>query len=233
MKKFIVLALASSMIVSLSAPAFAVQNANCSVINDKYKVNEVESEYLPNVILVENGIPRQITREEYDRITTENREVSFNQPEISPYAITFDRYTASSSREYLDRSKKKAVTPAVKGDPNNGTTISYGNSISFSASYSISLTSGEISTILSSVGGSYVKSASSNSNFGATFHVPANQIRRVYFTPYVLETKGKLQKYVQNESEANPRPQGSPKSVTAKFIKKVGSFADGLYELGS
>lgn len=58
MKKFIVLALASSMIVSLSAPAFAVQNANCSVINDKYKVNEVESEYLPNVILVENGIPR-------------------------------------------------------------------------------------------------------------------------------------------------------------------------------
>lgn len=113
MKKVISLVLAISMIFSLSVSSLA-KETDPSPINDPY---------LPNVIVVENGIPKRITQVEYDQIKKESQ-LALNEKataesistdnEISPRLITFYDYTEESYLYYFDTSQKTPVTPVLK-----------------------------------------------------------------------------------------------------------------------
>ena len=117
-----------------------------------------------------------------------------------------------------------AVTPEIEGPG----TISYGQSKTITSTFSASVTSGDINTIIGKLGASFSKSASSNENFGMTFMVEKDEIKRVYFQPKLRSTVGKIERWKQSESELYPTLV-STKNVNGKVVTKVGKFADGKY----
>lgn len=93
----------------------------------------------------------------------------------------------------------------------------------FSSTFSISLT-GPMKSAMGSIGTS--RSYSSSRQFGATFPIPSGQTKAVFFFPRVEEYKGKLAKISWVTGQ-----ELSSQIVKSKHPTKVGSYADGLYEL--
>lgn len=115
---------------------------------------------------------------------------------------------------YLNSSKKAKVTPSVKGPA----TITKGSSVTFSFTSNISLSISDKTTI----GGTW--SASSNASFSVSFKVPSNKTGYVQFTPYYRTvTADKLHYFDATLLKTE--------KLNIKQPVKVGSFADGLYEL--
>lgn len=191
--------------------------------------------YVKNAILVENGISREITENELLEFKKESiKENNIIESElvsntldsdndIVPYDTAFSdtyKFNISVSNKYIDYVKQQAVTPIHGG----GGTISYGKSASFSASFSISLSTNALQKVKSTVGGSF--SATSNKSFGMTFNVPAGKKGRVMFAPMTKKSGGILTTYSGVTGK-----EKNKKYLTVYQPVKVNSFADGLYYL--
>lgn len=122
----------------------------------------------------------------------------------------------SEGSPYLDYSKKKTVSPSVKGPA----TISKGYSASCGYTASASLSSSERSKI----GGTW--SVSSNSSFSVTFSVPRGKTGYVSFTPKYKKITARRISYV------NATVVKDEKIYIYQPVK-AGSYADGLYELST
>ena len=145
------------------------------------------------------------------------------QPEAAVYY--YDKYIETSYSNIYGTAV--AVTPQIVGPG----TISYGQSKSITSTFSVSVTSGDISTIIAKLGSNFSKSASSNENFGMTFHIPAGKTQRIYFQPRLRSTVGRIETWKQRESDLYPSLE-STKNVSGKVVTKVGKFADGKYYAG-
>lgn len=183
-------------------------------------------QYLQNAILVENGIPRPITKAEYE-LLLEGIEVDIPTSPIESRGISFEKFVPEVTTRYLNGSLKTAVTPLINGE-NGGSKIYYGESITFTASFSLSLSSDIKKMVAVTVGGA--PSAASNSSFQAVFEVPPHELGRVVFTPFYYKSSGTLQHWYQGEHELDPS-LSDEEFLTADLPIQVGKFADGLYEL--
>ena len=96
-------------------------------------------QYLENAILVENGIPRPITKAEYE-LLLEGVEVDIPTSPIESRGISFEKFVPEVTTRYLNGSLKTAVTPLVDGE-DSGSKIYYGESITFTASFLLYLSS--------------------------------------------------------------------------------------------
>lgn len=207
-----------------------------------------DSGVLPNpedkMVLVENGIPGKITHKELKELFTmdeTSESLMFHKNEtasryspvgddvVIPYSTTYYKYVESSGRDSIKSSDSKPVTPWINGSQDGGS-ISYGQSESFTSIFSAGLTSTKINSIVASLGVNYSRTVTSNESFGTTFSVGPNKIARVRFAPTVRDTQGKVQTWRQLEGELNPRLI-SEESASGSVTKKVGKFADGLYYL--
>lgn len=195
------------------------------------------------MVLVQNGVPREITFDELKRIYPMNviskhihandgigfkNSIIENTP-ISPMSITFYKYIEIEGEDDLNYDMAKPVTPWINGS-RNGARISYGQSESYTSTFSVGLTSSKINAILQEIGASYAKSASSSASFGMEFDIAPYETARVIFAPTTRETEGILQTWQQLEDELNPRLISEEPS-SGIVVRKVGKFADGLYYL--
>lgn len=142
------------------------------------------------------------------------------QPRAGVY--TYQKYVESSYS--FGYGTPIAVTPQVRGPA----TINYGQSRGVTSTFSASLTSSDIDSIIAKLGASYAKSVSTNENFGTTFAVAKNQVRRVYFKPKIRNTAGKIEKWKTDDTELHSKLL-STKDASGKVILKVGEFAEGVY----
>lgn len=229
MRKLLSAIVSMALVISaVSVSGFAVESPHS--ITDASATFTGDNVYLPNVIYVEDGIPRRITQAEYDIITTQKQPAPVDDVGYESRMITFDKFTATSGPYYqLVPELRKACTPMINGG-DAGASVSYGEAVSISTTYSISLTSGEITAVLKALGSNVARMASSNKNFGVSFKIPAHTTRRVWFTPRMKTATGNIQRYVQSEGESTARPQGNPKKVKVNAVVKVNGFADGMYE---
>lgn len=186
------------------------------------------------VILVRNGIAEVLTFEEAERLYPNkeiivDNEMNKDDSEIVPFYTSWDKYIEKSYREKLDYSSSVPVTPWTDGGE-DGASISYGISKTVSTTFTGSITSGELSVILNTLGGSYAKSASTTEVFSSTFNVGKNKTARVRFAPAIRTSRGVLQHWSQSEHALEPVLR-SEKNVTVYAVQKVGKFADGIYYL--
>lgn len=146
---------------------------------------------------------------------------------VKPLAgvYTYQKYVESSYS--MGYGTPIAVSPLVRGPA----TISYGQSWTVTSTFSASLTSSDIDSVVSKLGASYSKSISTNLNFGTTFAVSKNQVKRVYFKPKIRNTEGKIEKWKTDDTGLHSTLL-STKDASGKVAKNLGDFADGLYYVG-
>lgn len=194
------------------------------------------------MVLVENGIPRLITYDELQRLypmnlteqassvkeyETDTNDSLKEHDVITPNGMYFYRYKENSGYDFLDYNDEKAVTPLVNGGE-DGASVSYGWSLSHSSTFSFGIDSTKINDVISGIGTSYTSTASNSQSFGATFNIGPGKTARIMFVPMKRATYGTLKYYRQLEGELEPKLI-SQESTNAKVVKKVGSWADGLY----
>ena len=225
MKKILSMLLAVGMIVGMGINAFAFDTDNI---------------YMENVIYIENGIPKQITKSEYllllsNAICNKNSKSEIqnkqNINDVSREApIYFSKFIVSEKNERLDYSGMIEVTPIISGGE-DGATVSIGESYTHTSTFSISLNYSEKQTIISSLGFEYVNSASNNKSFGSTFSIGPGKRARVVFIPMKCFASGDLQHWVHHSGDLDATLQSTDYGVEVCAVKKVGRYADGLYEL--
>lgn len=96
-KKLVSLLLSFTIVMIISPSVFA-------------KSVNGESEYVPNVIFVDNGVHRQITWDEYNMLINQGKRMKIeNKGVIRPQMISYDQYVEKSAREYLDTTQKNML----------------------------------------------------------------------------------------------------------------------------
>lgn len=132
-----------------------------------------------------------------------------------PYEVTF-------KSNYKENGAREKVTADFKGP----TTITYGESITTTSSWSISLEIGAKNYIIDQIearlGFAYSYATSSAASFNSTYVVSPGKTGAVYFTPYIHHVYLKLYDRTVNKTSW----------VTVKTPYKLSNgFTDGLYEL--
>lgn len=198
--------------------------------------NETVKDKDNQVILVLEGVAEKMTKEialqrlnEYNLFIQKNDFVD-NEVETRAGVTYYDKYVPKTSNYEFDYSQKKPVTPWVKASSNSDS-LSYGESVSVSSSFSGSLTTGELSAMASKLGFSYNRTASSNTSFSQSFRLTKGKTSRVVFSPAVVKTSGTLQRWRHSDMQLNPTLESSKSVSNVKLLQKVGRFADGVYEL--
>lgn len=242
-KRFTSMFLALSMIMGISTSAFAANNQDEWLV----KYDETGCAYLENSItgekavravrFDENGIPYDVDLIEYAQ--------ELNAPQINDWQnsnpaplpansaranVTAERY--EQSRWYYTTGAAQKVTANVKGGT-SGATISYGNSVSVSDSYSgsLSFTATVKRNIQAGASFSWTTSASSSSSFGVTFKLNPGETGYVAFQPRLYATTGTYIRESINTETGAVTPV-SRTTVTATCPVKLSSgFADGTYML--
>lgn len=186
------------------------------------------------VILVRNGIAEVLTFKEVEQLYPNkeiivDNEMNEDDLKVVPFYTSWDKYIEKSYSEKLDYSQSMPVTPWSDGGE-DGSTISYGVSKTVTTTFTGNITSGELGTILKSLGGSYARSASTTEVFSSAFVVGKNKIARVRFAPAIRTSRGVLQHWSQSENALQPVLR-SEKNVTVYAVQKVGELADGIYYL--
>lgn len=124
-------------------------------------------------------------------------------------------YYETSGSDVLRYDLAKYVTPEYTGPCQ----ITYGESQTFTSTFSGSLTLQIKLKVIADIGGSYSYSASSSAQISATYTVPEFETARIRFVPRMRHTVG-IYSY---DSFTNY-------NVEAYIVKKVNGFADGLYQ---
>ena len=126
---------------------------------------------------------------------------------------------------YYTQNQISGTRTKVTADVAGPASITYGVSVTTTATWSYSFQVGFKNVIINTINVnatvSYSSSASSASSFGITYSVPSGKIGAVYFTPYIMNT------YVRTWDA-----DGVYRMANIRYPKRLStSFNDGLYEL--
>lgn len=242
LKKTVAVILTAAMALSVNAPVFA--STPTDTAEDKAIV----------AVVVQNGVATPFTEAEYDQYLKEQGRTITAKELLEGTAVTLDgqlpetatknditsnvmpRYTVyesydeTSGNNAVRYSMAKAVTPLINGNE-DGSTVSYGESVSFTESLTAdaTLTSAIKTYVVGELGASYSISASNNSSFGVTMNIAAGKKARVMFAPAMRYTKGQ---YVKRTVYNNNGGENLiVRNITGYIPIKVGNFADGEYYL--
>ncbi|MCI8422571.1 MAG: hypothetical protein HFF50_03415 [Lawsonibacter sp.] len=220
----------------MALPVFAVdefpydEDTFCTLDGNELDPNV---EYLDTVTVILDGVLRKVTAEEYAQIQlemalSEQLNESFLANSVNSPALVASIVDTSfhvdtpNIMSLFDRTQTTPITPWVAGN-NLGAEISQGSSKTFEWSVNASV-SVEIKRIIQlQLSGAFT--ASSATTWGSTHHVGPGERARVVFTPRMRYTPGNLISRDQTGAMV------STQYITAKQPIKVGSYADGLYEL--
>lgn len=245
-KKFVAIALTGLMVMSIGTPAFANTDTTAAVVSQKEIV----------AIVVENGIATPFSEQEYNEYLAEQgRNITFGELQnirafssestvnenlitiensseenlVTPCSSTIRMYDETSGTESIRYNLAQAVTPLLNGNL-NGSVVSFGESVTITESLtgSVTLNVSQKNAIVSNLGASYSRTASSNVQFGGSMNIAAGKRARVMFAPNMRATTGILTEIFSYNS-------GDSKTTTINVSGlvpiKVGSFADGEYYL--
>lgn len=203
------------------------------VLPSALAVNDDPPMYLDNVVLVENGIPRKITQSEFDELNANaiyapTNDISSTETSIetnkniTPYgaADLFENVTEFSPKIYYAQSKP--VSAYITTGPSGGS-ISVVDSVSFSRSYSISVTSAMSAAISASIGAAY--SVNNSQSIGYTLNINPNTTARVRFAPMCKGYRGTYKRYDYAGQLI------SSQQITVYQPQKINNYADGVYYL--
>lgn len=227
MKKITLCALCFLICLQLCSYALAVEKL------EDFQYVKDEGVYIGNFILVENGISRTITYDEFLKLNIPKEiklKNNLQRSAIEPRragVIYFSKFVETNRSENIDRTKKVAVTPWFEARYNDEK-ITVGESKTITSSFSVSLTSNKKTQILAAAGASYSHSVSTSTTFSGTQTIPKGKQGRVMFAPTILTLKGNVEDYHQSDSALYPTLDKTT-FVTSELPKKVGSYADGLY----
>lgn len=235
MKKSISVLLAVIMAITCIPTAFAAANGIWVVQYDEnnkvYLQNTETNESIYAAVEVKDGIQRPVDLEEYvivlnnaEYVDTEAVLSNEYTYEIQSLSHTYYSYTQKSKSKVNGTPKK--VTQDIKGPAS----VSHGTSTSISESFSASVSLGvnQKSAIRQGASFTWNTSSSSSTSFGVTFPVPSGKTGYVQFTPYLNRTTGELWATITNGTTIT---KSKISNITAHSPIKVGSTADGLFEL--
>lgn len=247
-KRFTSLFLVLSMVLGLSAPAFAVDSTTDEWL---VKYNETGSVYLESSITGErivkavrfddNGIPYDVDLVAYvqelnsAQIINKQNDVFAPTPIISPYAnVTSERYV--ESRAYYTVGTKEPVTAMVSGDP-NGAELTYGESITISDGYavmgggSLTFTPSVKTNIQAGASFTWTTSAASSSSFSVTYPINPGEKGYVAFQPRLHATTGiYIRESINTETGVATTINSATITAYSPVLLKTG-FAAGTYSL--
>lgn len=242
MKKVLSLILILSIcFLSFSSNIFAAENENVVVPEENAYYNEEFDAYVVPFIINDNSDVVFLTEEEEKNMLAEKNIVedeNINSSNVltSDNLVSQDANTIGPTPDDIiggyiykyDESGNSIVSKGsykVSADMQGPGTITVTESITKSASFSISLSSGEKTAVEGSAGFTWVKSASSAVSY--TMTIEDDSIAAVYFKPYFNKTWGT----VKTINSLNQNVVES-KSVTAYSPKKTANgYLDGLYYL--
>ncbi|SQB33594.1 hypothetical protein [Clostridium cochlearium] len=203
----------------------------------------INNTYVTNLYVVENGVTREITFDEYmDSVksysentenTAKNLNIEFAKDDssiIAPMGLFIhDVFEKSYETTYNNYDWEKRVTPEVTaqfGDEK----ITIGESYSFTRTLNVSLAGAKENAIKLTLTGAISHSATNSESFSATQTIPKGYIGSVYFAPRVLEARGTVVSTLWDSDERDPiREVDRITGVVAKYPLKVGKYADGIY----
>ena len=132
-------------------------------------------------------------------------------------------FRKTSESKQLVSSKKRRVTPYVKGPMNIGMTFGSTVTRSITCNFGTSIETALKRTI--SVSGTVSKAESEAFNFGGS--VPSGKTGYIQFTPRMAVIKG-----VATRTEyKNYKEYKTTSNATAYYPLKIGKYADGLYQI--
>lgn len=244
MKKIICIAITAILLLTMITPAFALpnvqENANS---DDAYSFDvTIDGLHVTRAVIVENGIPRQLTEAEYVALmqASANEETICSSPasnnsnkvpegETRGWTFTF---SPTSHSDALDYSLTKRVSPIYQ----NATSVSVTATSSFERmvtnSGGLTFTTQVKSVVDATVEAqySYAVSASSStsSSVTGTFTPSGNKpYCAVLFTPHIATISG----VVTETLSAMGSGSTTTYNCTLKYPVSVNHFLDGLYRL--
>ncbi|MGJ0846104.1 hypothetical protein ACR77J_05390 [Tissierella praeacuta] len=194
--------------------------------------DEDTNQYVTNFILIENGVSREISFQEFKKITSNSQEVSFKPQDtlIEPMStIYFSKFIESSRSEVTDKKKSLVVTQwyEARYAPEK---ITVAESKTIQNSFNVSLTGAQKDSIFAKVSGGYTRSASTSKSISGTQTVPKGYKGRVRFAPTLLVLKGDVENWKHQDGTLNPVLIDITRNVVASYPRKTDTdFADGLY----
>lgn len=215
-----------SFMLTLVLLAFPVNLFASDIPNDEYKTE---------AYLVENGIVKKLSEEELidvkkDLLIEENNknqtilENTTENFEISPRIYMVDyTFKKDSEQARLVYNEKRRVTPYVKGPMDIGMTFSSTVTKSIGGKFGASA-EGAIKRSLE-ISGTVSSAKSEAFNFGGS--VPRGKTGYIQFTPRMSVVKG----VVTRTEYKNYKEYKTTENITAYYPIKIGSYADGLYEI--
>ena len=198
---------------------------------DIYYDSELD-QYVTNLTLVENGIPREISFHEFKNLNSKSKVVDLEPLNyvIEPmYTMYYSKFIESSRSEVTDKNNSLTVTGWYEAE-HAPEKITVGESKTIQNSFSVSLTGAQKDSIFAKVSGSYTKSASTSTNISGTQTVPKGFRGRVRFAPTLLVLKGNVENWKHLDGTLEPVLINTIRSVVAKYPRKTDfGYASGLY----
>lgn len=230
-----------SLIISSPASASNLYEDNHQMLYDSY-----EDRYMLSVIMVENGIPRKLTQNEYDEILAKRERIenikkslfvenelstlkTYSNNEIQPqsYSVhySFDKW---GEDDWHPRSMTMRVSPRVYAryaDDDMGYTVANSVNVSIGGSFGGGATIRKI--ISSQFTIEFSSSTEKTESFEIDGTVPKGHTGWVEFTPRMANIWGKLTK----TEYTNYNVIETHSYSDSFFPTTIGEFADGIYEV--
>jgi hypothetical protein len=238
------------LVFSTSSGASAAVNSNFKWIvkkdNNKhiYLQNTKTGEKMVDAIsLDDSGNPIHLDLKEYAKILNCQQEIKQDTSSTNKVKDlqSIEGTTPSLSRTYqieatysyvqsyatTTTGMPSKVTPDIVGP----TTVSYGNSVSFSESFSVSVSiNGEMKKVIK--GGAtftWNSSATTSANFGLSYQIPAGKTGYVSFSPYYNITVGNLTTKLWQDGVCFQTTTTAATGYSPKVL--ANGIADGIYAL--
>ncbi len=207
--------------------------------------NPAESQvYISNIYLVEDGIGREISYEEYAALEEQYAQhkesrisndivmpLAIKPPEVSPTYVTYDEYINDDSAEYdyYDFDNPIGVSSVLEGPLTVNVSEVESKTISATFSIAVPLTIKNKIVKSATFSGSLGISTTTSKSQSISGTVPAGMYGRICFRPRYNHMEGTLQHWITYETGFSGIV--SQEHIESDIPIKVGKFADGIYYL--
>lgn len=234
MKKWLCLILSMAVMFSTILPAFAEPISP----EDPYSFDiEENGLHLTGAIVVEDGIPRRLTEEEYlEYSTTTIVEICDESPLLDVSSTIMPRgynysFSPTACTVYFDPLLKRTVSPLFEWTASVTASFSTTHTRSVQSSGGLSLTANIWKVIDAEVAARYEYSSSSSSSVSssieATFEPSGNcRYSAVVFTPKVALISGTVTEYLSVMGSSGAM---NTYYCSFKYPTQVGYYTDGIY----
>lgn len=199
----------------MSNIAFAATDSNSISALNAPVITEAQA------VLVKDGIVHVISSEEAQALKSQIEEIPVAQSPSNTTRANGYKFNVNSSRKYYRDDLYARVSQVVESPGQITTGFAYTYSAEYSFQAGLTATTSVIEAISAAI--TLVESASTQTNYSFSFAVPTGKFGAVYFTPMYRESTGIMEEF-KNWGY-------STYSATVYDPVKLGSFADGLYEL--